>query len=78
MFFSPELNGLFQRSVWTPHGGQTEAVHPEPGHQVPEPRGRHGSHHGSEGGLPLSGAAGQPLRGDSQTARCLRHGQYVT
>lgn len=73
---SPELHRHFQRAVWAPRRGQTEAVHPEPGHPAAEPRGQHGGHNGAQGGLPLLGATDQPPRGHPESAGCLRHGKY--
>lgn len=50
----PEHHSQFQRAVWAPHSGQTEAVHPESGHKAADLRGHYGGIYGAEGGLPLS------------------------
>lgn len=73
---APERHQQLQRAVWAPHSDQTEAVHPEPGHQAADPRERRRGHHGAEGRLPVPGAPGQPCGGHTQACVCLQHGQW--
>lgn len=68
---APERHQQLQRAVWAPHSDQTEAVHPEPGHQAADPRERRRGHDGAEGRLPVPGASGQPRGGHTQTCHCL-------